>query len=51
MTNVLVIVCIVCCVGVVLGIVGHLGRGIAFDRVWRERIVRHHARRRRRLTA
>jgi adenosyl cobinamide kinase/adenosyl cobinamide phosphate guanylyltransferase len=48
MTTVLIIVCILACIGVVLAIVGHLGVGIAFDKMWRERIARHHSRRRRR---
>jgi len=47
MTTVLIIVCIVFCAGVVLAIVGHLGIGIALDRMWRERIDRHHESRRR----
>jgi adenosyl cobinamide kinase/adenosyl cobinamide phosphate guanylyltransferase len=47
MTTVLIIVCIAFCAGVILAIVGHLGTGIALDRIWRERIDRHHARRRR----
>jgi hypothetical protein len=50
MTTVLIIVCIVFCVGVVLAIVGHLGYGIASDRAWRGRIRRHHARRARHTT-
>ena len=48
MTTVLIIVCIVFCIGVVLAIVGHLGAGIADDKAWRGRIRRHHARRARR---
>ena len=46
MTTVLIIVCIVFCVGVVVAIVGHLGAGIADDRSWRRRIGRRHAARR-----
>ncbi len=45
MTTVLIIVCIIFCIGVVVAIVGHLGAGIAFDKTWRERIGRHHRRR------
>ena len=45
MTVVLIIVCIVLCVGVVFAIVGHLGVGIAEDKAWRTRIRRLHARR------
>jgi hypothetical protein len=45
MTIVLIIVCILFCAGVVLAIVGHLGYGVASDRVWRRRIGRHHGRR------
>lgn len=45
MTTVLIIVCILFCIGVVLAIVGHLGSGIASDKTWRGRIGRHHARR------
>lgn len=48
MTTVLIIVCILFCVGVVIAIVGHLGTGIAADKGWRARINRHHAARRRR---
>lgn len=48
MTIVLIIVCIIFCVGVVLAIVGHLGYGIAEDHSWRRRIERHHRTRRRR---
>lgn len=42
MTTVLIIVCILFCIGVVVGIVGHLGYGIASDKAWRIRITRHH---------
>lgn len=42
MTTVLIIVCIVFCVGIVFAIVGHLGFGIASDKAWRTRIRRHH---------
>ncbi len=45
MTTVLIIVCIVFCVGVILAISGHLGFGIARDKAWRRNIRRHHARR------
>lgn len=45
-TTVLIIVCIVFCVGVVVAIVGHLGAGIADDRSWRARIGRRGAARR-----
>ena len=45
MTTVLIIVCVVFCVGVVLAIVGHLGFGIAEDKAWRTRIRRRRARR------
>lgn len=48
MTTVLIIVCIVFCVGVVVAIVGHLSHGVASDRGWRRRIERHHARRNKR---
>ncbi|HWD66044.1 MAG TPA: hypothetical protein VG405_12820 [Solirubrobacteraceae bacterium] len=47
MTTVLIIVCIVFCVGVVVAIVSHMGHGVAEDRGWRRHIARHHARRRR----
>jgi len=40
--TVLIIVCIVFCIGVVLAIVGHLGYGTARARTWRVRIRRHH---------
>jgi hypothetical protein len=43
----LIIVCILFCVGVVLAIVGHLGYGIARDKSWRVRIERRHRARRR----
>jgi hypothetical protein len=42
MTTVLIIICIVFCIGVVLAIVSHMGYGIAADRGWRRRIHRHH---------
>jgi hypothetical protein len=48
MTTVLIIVCIVACVGVVLAIVGHMGSGIVFDRIWSRRVTRHHHQRGRR---
>jgi hypothetical protein len=54
MTTVLIIVCIVFCIGVVFAIVSHMGYGIAADRGWRSRIHRHHESRkdrRSRLTA
>ncbi len=35
MTTVLIIVCIVLCIGVVLAIVGHLGVAIPLDKQWR----------------
>lgn len=47
MTTVLIIVCILFCIGVVLAIVGHLGFGITHDRAWRIRINRVHRGRRR----
>jgi hypothetical protein len=46
MPTVLIIVCVVLCVGVVLATIGHLGFGIAQDQSWRARIRRYHARRR-----
>lgn len=46
MTTVLIIVCIVLCIGVVLATVGHLGIGIAQDKSWRARIRRYHGTRR-----
>ena len=42
MTTVLIIVCILFCIGVVLAITGHLGYGIARDRHFRFHIRRHH---------
>ena len=42
MTTALIIVCVLFCIGVVLGIVGHLGYGIVSDKHWRIRIRRHH---------
>lgn len=48
MTTVLIILCIVLCIGVVVAIVGHLGLGVADDHAWRKRIRRHNARRGRR---
>ncbi|MBV8217552.1 MAG: hypothetical protein JO325_03735 [Solirubrobacterales bacterium] len=47
MNTVLIIVCILFCIGVVVGIVGHLGYGITRDKAWRVRIQRHHRARRR----
>jgi hypothetical protein len=47
MTTVLIIVCIVFCVGVVVAIVGHLGYGVASDHGWRRHIHRYHANRKR----
>lgn len=46
MTTVLIIVCILFCIGVIAAIVGHLGYGIARDKHWRLRIHRHHRARR-----
>lgn len=43
MTTVLIIVCIVFCIGVIIAIVGHLGIAIPGDKLWRRRINRHHA--------
>jgi hypothetical protein len=40
MTTVLIVVCIVLCIGVFVAIVGHLGHGIAEDRSWRARMSR-----------
>ncbi len=48
MTIVLIIVCVLFCVGIVVAIVGHLGSAIPADRGWRARIQRHHLTRRRR---
>lgn len=48
MTTVLIVICILACVAVVVGIVGHLGTAIAADRGWRARIHRYHLARRRR---
>lgn len=42
MTTVLIIVCILFCIGVIVGIVGHMGAGIQADKGWRARIRRHH---------
>ncbi len=50
MTTVLIIVCILFCVGVVLAITGHLGYGLVRDKHWRVRIHRHHRARGRRTT-
>ncbi|HET9720135.1 MAG TPA: hypothetical protein VFP55_08670 [Solirubrobacteraceae bacterium] len=51
MTTVLIVLCIVLCVGVILAIVGHLGHGVASDRRWRGRVNRDHVRKSRRRTA
>ena len=48
MTTVLIILCIVLCIGVIFAIVGHLGVGVADDRAWCKRIRRHHGSRGRR---
>jgi adenosyl cobinamide kinase/adenosyl cobinamide phosphate guanylyltransferase len=48
MTTALIVICILACVSVIVGIVGHLGTAIVGDRGWRARIHRHHAARRRR---
>jgi hypothetical protein len=50
MTTVLIIICVVFCIGVVVGIVGHLGFAIQRDQVRHGRIRRYHLTRRRRLT-
>lgn len=42
MTTVLIIVCILFCIGVVFAIAGHLGYAIVRDKQWRVRIRRHH---------
>ena len=42
MTTVLIIVCILACIGVIAGIVGHLGFAITRDRAHRGRIHRYH---------
>jgi hypothetical protein len=42
MTTVLIIVCILFCIGVVGAIAGHLGYAIVRDKEWRFRIRRHH---------
>lgn len=42
MTTVLIIVCILLCIGVVVATVGHLGYAIVRDKEWRIRIQRHH---------
>jgi hypothetical protein len=41
-TTVLIVVCILFCIGVVLAITGHLGLAIVHDKQWRIRIRRHH---------
>jgi hypothetical protein len=41
-TTVLIIICILFCIGVTLAIVGHLGYAIVRDKQWRIRIRRHH---------
>lgn len=43
MTTVLIIICILFCIGVVVAIVGHLGIAIPGDKRRRERLRRHHA--------
>lgn len=48
MTTVLIIVCIVFCIGVVVAIVGHLGAGIASDVSRRQRVARRFSSRQRR---
>lgn len=50
MTTVLIIVCILFCIGVVVAIAGHLGYAIVRDREWRIRIRRHHVARSARRT-
>ncbi len=42
MTTVLIIICILFCIGVVVAIVGHLGYAIVRDKQWRIGIRRHH---------
>jgi len=42
MTTVLIIVCIVFCIGVIVAIVGHMGVGIALDKGHRGRIHGFH---------
>ncbi len=42
MTTVLIIVCILFCIGVVVAIAGHLGYAIVRDKQWRISIRRHH---------
>ena len=41
-TTVLVIICILFCIGVIVAVVGHLGWGITRDKAWRFHIRRHH---------
>ena len=48
MTTVLIIICILFCIGIVIAIVGHLGHGIAADAQWRSRLRRTDAARGRR---
>jgi hypothetical protein len=43
MNTVLIIVCILACIGVILAIATHLGWAIPRDKTWRGRIRRHHA--------
>ncbi len=53
MTTVLIIVCILFCIGVVVAIAGHMGYAIVRDKAWRIGIRRHHSarsERRRELT-
>jgi hypothetical protein len=47
MTTVLIIVCILFCIAVITGIVGHLGNGITRDKAWRTRMQRYHRSRQR----
>ncbi len=43
MTTVLIIVCILFCIGVVVAIAGHMGYAIVRDKAWRIGIRRHHS--------
>lgn len=42
MTTVLIIVCIIFCIGIIVGIVGHLGFAITRDKAHRGRLRRYH---------
>jgi hypothetical protein len=42
MTTVLIIVCVLFCIGIVAAIAGHLGYAITRDKAWRIHVRHHH---------